>query len=58
MPYLTFPYGSGQLDIELPDERFRGQLTSALHRRESEKSPAQLIEDALAKPIGSPGLRQ
>ncbi|MBE6613335.1 MAG: nickel-dependent lactate racemase [Ruminococcaceae bacterium] len=53
MKTITFPYGKATLAAELPEERLAGILLSNLHHYVPEKSEAELVEEALANPIGS-----
>lgn len=53
MPEIQFPYGKETMTCEIPASRYAGTLVSELHHYHSEKSPEALVEEALAKPIGS-----
>ena len=55
---ISFPYGREFKSIDIPDERLQGVLVSNLHHYKAEKSPIELVEDALANPIGSPKLSE
>jgi nickel-dependent lactate racemase len=54
---LTFPYGTETRSIALPDNRLNGVLVSRLHHYKVNQTQEQLVEEALAAPIGSPPLR-
>lgn len=53
---LQFPYGKESLSCEIPDDRLQGVLTSALHDYVPEADQYELVERALANPIGTPPL--
>lgn len=53
---LQLPYGKGFLPLDIPEERLQGVLTSALHDYVPEADPYELVERALANPIGTPPL--
>lgn len=50
---LSFPYGKEACTMDLPDSRLNGVLVSNLHHYKTEKTQAELVEEALANPIGS-----
>lgn len=52
---ISIPYGKGQLSWELP---YDGLLTSRVDQLKSEKTGRELVEEAMAHPIGSPTLRE
>ena len=52
---ISIPYGKGQLCWELP---YDGLLTSRVDQLKSEKTGQELVEEAMAHPIGSPTLRE
>lgn len=52
---ISIPYGKGQLSWELP---YDGLLTSRVDQLKSEKTGQELVEEAMAHPIGSPTLRE
>ena len=56
MPVVSFPYGRDSLSYFIPDDRFAGELVSGLHHYKAEKSPWDLVKDALLNPAGSPPL--
>lgn len=56
--HLEFPYGKEKLSLEINDERVNGVLVSDLHHYKAEKSPEELVEDALSSPIGSEALSE
>ena len=55
---LILPYGRGGLTAHLPDGRVAQVLQSGLDRYDAHRTPEQLVEDALAAPVGSPGLAE
>ena len=50
---LHFPYGKETLSIDIDDKNLKGVLVSCLHDYKSQKSPKDLVEEALMNPIGS-----
>lgn len=52
---ISIPYGKGQLSCELP---YDGLLTSRVDQLKSEKTGRELVEEAMAHPIGTPTLRE
>lgn len=52
---ITIPYGKTHLPCGIP---YNGLLTSRIDELKSEKSGLQLVEEAMAQPIGSPSLRE
>lgn len=52
---ISIPYGKGQLSWEFP---YDGLLTSRVDQLKSEKTGQELVEEAMAHPIGSPTLRE
>lgn len=52
---ISIPYGKGQLSWELP---YDGLLTSRVDQLKSEKTGRELVEEAMAHPIGTPTLRE
>ena len=50
---LHFPYGKETLSIDIDDKNLKGVLVSSLHDYKSQKSPKDLVEEALMNPIGS-----
>lgn len=55
---LTFPYGRETRSLEVQDNRIKGILVSGIHDYRPEKSPEELVADALANPVGSPRLSE
>lgn len=55
---LTFPYGHGTQSLDIEDSRLKGILVSGIHDYRPEKSPEELVDDALANPVGSPRLSE
>ena len=56
MKALTFPYGKEFLSLEIPDDRYEGEMVSRLHSYRAEKGQGALVDDALANPVGTPPL--
>ena len=56
MPAVKFPYGKEFLSLDIPEDRYAGTLVSEMHHYVAPKSPIELVEDALANPIGTPKL--
>ena len=58
MKTYSFPYDYKSVDVSI-DERFvQGVLVSNAAAYRAEKSPAELVEDALDHPINSPSLEE
>lgn len=58
MKQLEFPYGKGKLTHTFKEHELAGVLTSAIEEYVPDGTPEQLVEAALAHPIGSPPLRE
>jgi len=56
MKTLSFPYGKETLTLEIPEDRYKGEMISTLHSYHAEKSQEALIDEALTNPIGTPPL--
>ena len=56
MPKIKFPYGKQQIEYNIPDSRFAGQLVSQMHNYKPLLSPQELVNQALQNPIGTPRL--
>ena len=54
---LFLPYGKEQLSLNLDNNRVAAVLISQLEHFHPEKTPEQLVADALAHPIGTLPLR-
>ena len=52
MPEVKFPYGKEFLSLNIPEERYAGSLVSQMHHYVAPKSPVELVNDAMANPIG------
>ena len=50
---LHFPYGKETLSIDIDDKNLKGVLVSSPHNYKRQKSPKDLVEEALMNPIGS-----
>jgi nickel-dependent lactate racemase len=53
---LFFPYGKETLSLEIPEDRYKGEMVSSLHSYHAQKSQEALVAEALATPIGTPPL--
>ena len=53
MKNISLPYGTGTVSCALPEEELRAVLTCGLHGYRAEKSEAELVEEALASPVGT-----
>ncbi|MHC6203191.1 nickel-dependent lactate racemase [Breznakiellaceae bacterium SP9] len=56
MPTIAFPYGKETLTLNIPDNRFKGELVSQMHHYKAQASQDELVKQALAHPIGTPTL--
>ena len=56
MPNIKFPYGKKFLEYDIPEERFKAELLSQMHRYKAEFSPEELVRQALESPVGTPRL--
>ena len=54
---VHFPYGKETMSLDIPQQRLQGVLVSSLHHYRPSATPSELVERALANPIGSPALR-
>ena len=53
---FVLPYGKEQLTAKIEKEHLAGVLVSELHSYQAPKSGAELVQEALENPIGSPRL--
>lgn len=58
MPKVTFPYGKGAIDFDIPENRLKATLLSGLHHYKSDRNQENLVKSAMENPIGSPRLRE
>ncbi|MDR1831839.1 MAG: nickel-dependent lactate racemase [Fusobacteriaceae bacterium] len=56
MSKIAFPYGKETLSYDFPDDRLLGVLESELEHYAPEAGQAELVQKALANPIGTPKL--
>ncbi len=56
MKEFSLPYGKGTLKAEIEEDHLAGVLQSELHSYQAPESGAQLVQDALEHPIGTPRL--
>ena len=50
---IAIPYGKSHLDVAFP---YNGLLTSRVDELKSDRTGRELVEEAMASPIGTPGL--
>jgi len=55
---IEFPYGKEHLNLDIPENRLAGVLTSGMHGYIPEADPQTLVERALQNPIGSAPLHE
>lgn len=55
---FKIPYGREGLEFNLPDDQVLATLTSKANQFEPEKGQQELVDQALANPIDSPGLAE
>ncbi len=58
MKQLKFPFGRGELEIEIDEERLKGILLSRAHEFEASKSETEIVKEAISNPIGSKKLSE
>ncbi|MDR1046016.1 MAG: nickel-dependent lactate racemase [Candidatus Adiutrix sp.] len=58
MTIVSFPYGRGCLDLNIPDERLEAVLLSRAHDFQPEAGESELVRRALDRPVASPRLSQ
>lgn len=58
MKRIEFPYGKDFLTANLPEERLQAILVSHLHSYVPPLEEAELVQEALEKPIGTPRLQE
>jgi nickel-dependent lactate racemase len=56
MPLVKFPYGTDSIEYDIPEERFQAELVSTMHHYQAERSPEELVRQALENPVGKPKL--
>ncbi len=56
MKEVLFPYGKEKLAYSFREEELAGVLESSIHHYSAGKTEEELIDEAIANPIGSPGL--
>lgn len=56
MALISFPYGRESMSIDIADHRLAAVLQSSLHNYRAEASQEDLVQNALAHPIGTPRL--
>jgi len=56
MPIVKFPYGKETVELNIPENRFMGELVSEMHHYKPANSPLELVKEALQNPIGTPKL--
>ncbi|MGA9391098.1 MAG: lactate racemase domain-containing protein [Candidatus Sulfotelmatobacter sp.] len=55
---MLLPYDEKRILVEIPDQNFVGSLVSKVESYEPRKSPQELVEASLDRPIGSPKLEE
>lgn len=55
---IQLPYGKGHISAQIPDDRIAGVVQSRLDSWTSDFTEEDLVRQALADPIGSPGLKE
>ena len=58
MREIAIPYHTGTMPLHVEESALEAVLTAHIHEFNPGKSEAQLVEEALANPIGSPRLRE
>ncbi len=58
MSIVSFPYGKDHVQYDFSDERLLGVLTSCLHAYKPAATEQQLVDAAMAAPVGTPCLRE
>ncbi len=58
MPEIKFPYGKETKSLNIPESRHAGSLLSKMHSYVPDKSPIELVRQAMANPIGSKRLSE
>lgn len=53
MAVINFPYGKELLPLQIPEHRLQAVLVSELHHYKTDLTPQQLVEQAMAAPVGS-----
>ena len=55
---MLLPYDKKKISVEIDDQNFAGSLVSRVETYEPGKSPKELVEASLDRPIGSPKLEE
>ena len=58
MKTIKIPYYKETVDINVAEENLKAVITARMHEYKAEKGEAELVEDALANPIGSKKLSE
>lgn len=58
MPYVKLPYGNGALGLDVPLNRYLGELVPQIHHNFSGKPERQIVREALSHPVDAPSLRE
>ncbi len=58
MTIVKFPYGRTHLEMDIPENRLRAVLLSRAHAYRAEASETELVDRALAAPVGTPRLSE
>ena len=55
---ISLPYGHGALALNVPEENLKAVMHSSMAAYTTEKTQAELVEDAIAHPHGGLPLRE
>ena len=58
MAQIKFPYGKEFLQLEIPESRLQAVLVSQLHHYKAQHTPQELVEQAMAAPVGCKPLHE
>ena len=58
MKEIHMPYSAGTLPLHIEEKNLEAVLTARIHQFIPPRGEAELIQDALASPIGAPPLRE
>ena len=58
MKTIKIPYYKETIDIHVAEENLKAVITAKMHEYKAEKGEKELVEDALANPIGSKKLSE
>lgn len=58
MKQIKFPFGRGELELEVEAERLQGVLVSRAHQFKAEKSETEIVKEAVENPVASKRLSE